>query len=121
MKSAPREGSYLRATMSPCGIVPDTGNGSFSLGRPVFSTDCVNRCIERHLLRWYSPRPCPKKGTARRGYGISDTFPGDAIVKAKIGAALEGLSVKAYIIKLVERTLASLRAIVFTYAESPTS
>jgi hypothetical protein len=42
-------------------------------------------------------------------------------VKAKIGAALEGLSVKAYIIKLVERTLASLRAIVFTYAESPTS
>jgi len=26
----------------------------------------------------------------------------DAIVKAKIGAALEGLSVKAYIIKLVE-------------------
>jgi hypothetical protein len=28
--------------------------------------------------------------------------PRDAIVKAKIGAALEGLSVKAYIIKLVE-------------------
>jgi len=27
--------------------------------------------------------------------------PRDAIVKAKIGAALEGLSVKAYIIKLV--------------------
>ena len=26
----------------------------------------------------------------------------DAIVKAKIGAALEGVSVKAYIIKLVE-------------------
>lgn len=29
-------------------------------------------------------------------------IPRDAIVKAKIGAALEGLSVKAYIIKLVE-------------------
>lgn len=28
--------------------------------------------------------------------------PRDAIVKAKIGAALEGVSVKAYIIKLVE-------------------
>ena len=28
--------------------------------------------------------------------------PRDAIVKAKIGAALEGLSVKAYFIKLVE-------------------
>ena len=28
--------------------------------------------------------------------------PREAIVKAKIGAALEGLSVKAYIIKLVE-------------------
>lgn len=28
--------------------------------------------------------------------------PRDAIVKAKIGAALEGLSVKAYIIKLVD-------------------
>jgi hypothetical protein len=28
--------------------------------------------------------------------------PRDAIVKAKIGAALEGLSVKAYIVKLVE-------------------
>lgn len=28
--------------------------------------------------------------------------PRDAIVKAKIGAALEGLSVKAYIIQLVE-------------------
>lgn len=28
--------------------------------------------------------------------------PRDAIVKAKIGAALEGLSVKAYIIKLVQ-------------------
>jgi hypothetical protein len=28
--------------------------------------------------------------------------PRGAIVKAKIGAALEGLSVKAYIIKLVE-------------------
>jgi hypothetical protein len=28
--------------------------------------------------------------------------PRDAIVKAKIGAALNGLSVKAYIIKLVE-------------------
>ncbi len=28
--------------------------------------------------------------------------PRDAIVKAKIGAALEGLSVKAYIMKLVE-------------------
>jgi len=28
--------------------------------------------------------------------------PRDVIVKAKIGAALEGLSVKAYIIKLVE-------------------
>ncbi|MEQ1792728.1 MAG: hypothetical protein ABL970_00940 [Nitrospira sp.] len=29
--------------------------------------------------------------------------PRDAIVKAKIGAALESLSVKAYIIKLVEK------------------
>lgn len=29
-------------------------------------------------------------------------IPRDAIVKAKIGAALEGLSVKAYVIKLVE-------------------
>ena len=29
-------------------------------------------------------------------------MPRDAIVKAKIGAALEGVSVKAYIIKLVE-------------------
>jgi len=28
--------------------------------------------------------------------------PRDAIVKAKIGAALEGISVKAYIMKLVE-------------------
>ncbi|MGE0470733.1 MAG: hypothetical protein AB7L09_15495 [Nitrospira sp.] len=34
--------------------------------------------------------------------------PRDAIVKAKIGAALEGLSVKAYIIKLVEDHWAEL-------------
>lgn len=34
--------------------------------------------------------------------------PRDAIVKAKIGAALEGLSVKAYIIQLVEAHWAEL-------------
>lgn len=34
--------------------------------------------------------------------------PRDAIVKAKIGAALEGLSVKAFIIKLVEDHWAEL-------------
>lgn len=34
--------------------------------------------------------------------------PRDAIVKAKIGAALEGLSVKAFIIKLVEEHWAEL-------------
>jgi hypothetical protein len=47
--------------------------------------------------------PMPKgKEPEEPGVWNFREVPRDAIVKAKIGAALEGLSVKAYIIKLVE-------------------
>jgi hypothetical protein len=48
--------------------------------------------------------PAMPKGKEQEEAGVWNfrEVPRDAIVKAKIGAALEGLSVKAYIIKLVE-------------------
>jgi hypothetical protein len=48
--------------------------------------------------------PLMAKGKEQEEAGVWNfrEVPRDAIVKAKIGAALEGLSVKAYIIKLVE-------------------
>lgn len=47
--------------------------------------------------------PMPKgKEPEEPGVWNFREVPREAIVKAKIGAALEGLSVKAYIIKLVE-------------------
>lgn len=54
---------------------------------------------------WLTCEPMPKdkdKELPEAGIWNLRDVPRDAIVKAKIGAALEGLSVKAYIIKLVE-------------------
>lgn len=48
-------------------------------------------------------RPCHREMSPRsRGWGSFREVPREAIVKAKIGVALVGLSFKAYIIKLVE-------------------
>jgi len=52
-----------------------------------------------------SGRVCPmgkEKDHDEPGVWNFREVPREAIVKAKIGAALEGVSVKAYIIKLVE-------------------
>lgn len=60
--------------------------------------------VEAYIdLCYIAPMPKEKdKDLREAGIWNLREVPRDAIVKAKIGAAVEGLSVKAYIIKLVE-------------------